>query len=206
MEATRAFIAKFANPWEQLTFQYSATHAQAAGKFNVHEDRYLLCLAHKFGYGNWDQVKAAIRRSDRFRFDYFLRSCNAADLGKRCEALMKAAEKENLEWDKRQNQLSHDRRDQSEREAEEERRVAEERERASKLGDFQSRLAEETRKLADLRNNKGKLRQGLADATAAGANGGGPMDGGGAAGDNYSRQMASLAREQHGGHGGGGGG
>lgn len=29
-------------------------------------DRYLLCLAHKYGYGNWDLVKAAIRRSDRY--------------------------------------------------------------------------------------------------------------------------------------------
>lgn len=37
----------------------------------------------------------------RFRFDYFLRSCSADALGKRCEALMKAAEKEDAEWHKR---------------------------------------------------------------------------------------------------------
>ncbi|CAN0505599.1 unnamed protein product, partial [Scytosiphon promiscuus] len=39
--------------------------------------------------------------SVRFRFDYFLRSCSADALGKRCEALMKAAEKEDAEWHKR---------------------------------------------------------------------------------------------------------
>lgn len=38
---------------------------------------------------------------NRFRFDYFLRSCSADALGKRCEALMKAAEKEDAEWHKR---------------------------------------------------------------------------------------------------------
>jgi hypothetical protein len=36
----------------------------------------------------------AIRRCDRFRFDYFLRSCTADNLGKRCEQLMRAAESE----------------------------------------------------------------------------------------------------------------
>ncbi|CAM9796341.1 unnamed protein product, partial [Ectocarpus sp. 12 AP-2014] len=62
MGATKSFISKFANPWEQLTFQYTGTQGKV---FNAHEDRYLLCLAHKYGYGNWDLVKAAIRRSDR---------------------------------------------------------------------------------------------------------------------------------------------
>lgn len=53
-------------------------------------------------------VSAILRQSigishhyDRFRFDYFLRSCSADALGKRCEALMKAAEKEDAEWHKR---------------------------------------------------------------------------------------------------------
>ena len=36
----------------------------------------------------------AIRRNPAFRFDYFLRSISVDLLGKRCEQLMKAAEKE----------------------------------------------------------------------------------------------------------------
>ena len=55
-------------------------------------DRYLLCFTNHYGYGNWEDVRMAIRRCDRFRFDYFLRSCTADNLGKRCEQLMRAAE------------------------------------------------------------------------------------------------------------------
>ncbi|CAM9130728.1 unnamed protein product [Ectocarpus sp. 12 AP-2014] len=146
MGATKSFISKFANPWEQLTFQYTGTQGKV---FNAHEDRYLLCLAHKYGYGNWDLVKAAIRRSDsRFRFDYFLRSCSADALGKRCEALMKAAEKEDAEWHKsRQGTERGAGPGGSERLAEEERRRVAERERHNSYKDFQGKVEKETGKV-----------------------------------------------------------
>ncbi|CAM9293074.1 unnamed protein product, partial [Ectocarpus sp. 4 AP-2014] len=146
MGATKSFISKFANPWEQLTFQYTGTQGKV---FNAHEDRYLLCLAHKYGYGNWDLVKAAIRRSDRFRFDYFLRSCSADALGKRCEALMKAAEKEDAEWHKsRQGTERGAGPGGSERLAEEERRRVAERERHNSYKDFQGKVEKETGKVS----------------------------------------------------------
>eukprot|EP00543_Licmophora_paradoxa_P000059 CAMPEP_0202451678 /NCGR_PEP_ID=MMETSP1360-20130828/10063_1 /ASSEMBLY_ACC=CAM_ASM_000848 /TAXON_ID=515479 /ORGANISM="Licmophora paradoxa, Strain CCMP2313" /LENGTH=392 /DNA_ID=CAMNT_0049070309 /DNA_START=132 /DNA_END=1310 /DNA_ORIENTATION=- len=62
--------------------------------FTAEEDRYLLCWTHKFGYGQWEAIKMSIRRSPEFRFDYFLRSLPVELIGRRCEQLMKAAEKE----------------------------------------------------------------------------------------------------------------
>lgn len=38
MGATKSFISKFANPWEQLTFHYTGTQGKV---FNAHEDRCL---------------------------------------------------------------------------------------------------------------------------------------------------------------------
>ena len=48
----------------------------------------------QYGYGQWEAVKMAVRRSPNFRFDYFLRSLPSELIGRRCEQLMKAAEKE----------------------------------------------------------------------------------------------------------------
>ena len=36
MGATKSFISKFNNPWEQLTFHYTGTQGKV---FNAHEDR-----------------------------------------------------------------------------------------------------------------------------------------------------------------------
>lgn len=48
----------------------------------------------QYGYGQWMAIKFAIRRNPTFRFNYFLRSLPIDQLGRRCEQLMKAAEKE----------------------------------------------------------------------------------------------------------------
>lgn len=48
----------------------------------------------KFGYGQWQAVRLAVRRSPLFRFDYFLRSLPVEQIGRRCEQLMRFAEKE----------------------------------------------------------------------------------------------------------------
>ena len=115
--ATEHFVCLFDNPWEELEF----THVNMKDKvFTAEEDRHLLCWAHKvitntiyhqtksmipqnfnpssishqYGYGQWDAVKMAIRRSPHFRFDYYLRSLPIEVIGRRCEQLMKASEKE----------------------------------------------------------------------------------------------------------------
>ena len=93
--ATAKLISMFDNPWDELTF---TTQGRI---YNAAEDRFLLCLTHLHGYGNWDLVRSSIRRSEHFRFDFYLQSCTAEALGKRCEALMRAAEREVLEIDRK---------------------------------------------------------------------------------------------------------
>lgn len=78
--ATAKLIGMFEDPWEELSFRNSG----AAGRmFTSVEDRYLLCLTHLHGYGSWDEVRNSIRRSERFRFDFFLQSCSTDTIGKR---------------------------------------------------------------------------------------------------------------------------
>ena len=102
-DATGRLIGMFADPWEELCFR----HVGAQGRvFHSIEDRYLLCLTHLHGYGNWDRVRSSIRRCERFRFDYYLLSCSAETLGKRCESLMRMAEKELAEMDKKKTVAS----------------------------------------------------------------------------------------------------
>jgi hypothetical protein len=48
----------------------------------------------QYGYGQWQAIKTVIRRNPNFRFDYFIRSLPVDLLGRRCEQLMRAAEKE----------------------------------------------------------------------------------------------------------------
>jgi len=88
---TATLISLFENPWTDLEINHTQFKDKA---FSAEEDRYLLCWTHKFGYGQWEAIKLAIRRSPAFRFDYFLRSLPIEALGKRCEQLMKAAERE----------------------------------------------------------------------------------------------------------------
>lgn len=84
-------ISLFENPWNELEL----TNTQYKDKtFTAEEDRYLICWTHKYGYGQWEAIKMAIRRCPAFRFDYFLRSLPAEAIGKRCEQLLRAVERE----------------------------------------------------------------------------------------------------------------
>ena len=96
--ATAKLISLFEDPWEQLTFRNVGNQGRI---YNAAEDRFLLCLTHLHGYGSWDLVRSSIRRSEHFRFDFYLQSCTADALGKRCEVLMKAAERELAEIEKK---------------------------------------------------------------------------------------------------------
>lgn len=112
---TRILLSLFDNPWQELEFTYVNCKDKM---FTAEEDRYLLCwtrkvskpagfsvvlslhhtntsmFALKYGYGQWQAIRIAIRRNPVFRFNYFLRSLPIEHLARRCEQLMKAAEKE----------------------------------------------------------------------------------------------------------------
>lgn len=102
-DATARLIAMFDDPWEELTFRNVGNVNRI---FTAVEDRFLLCLTHLHGYGSWDQVRNSIRRCERFRFDFYLQSCSAETLGKRCELLMRAAERELLEIERKRQSTS----------------------------------------------------------------------------------------------------
>jgi SWI/SNF-related matrix-associated actin-dependent regulator of chromatin subfamily A member 5 len=46
------------------------------------------------GYGNWDEVKREIRKSWRFRFDWFFKSRTPSELQRRTDTLIRLIEKE----------------------------------------------------------------------------------------------------------------
>ena len=50
---TTTQVARFKNPWEELTFQYAGQQGKERA-YSSEEDRYLLCFTNHYGYGNWE--------------------------------------------------------------------------------------------------------------------------------------------------------
>ena len=76
---------------QQLRFVYG----QNKGKnYTEEEDRFLLCALPSVGYGNWDEMKACIRRHWLFRFDWFFKSRTPTELGRRVEQLVRLVQEE----------------------------------------------------------------------------------------------------------------
>lgn len=67
---------------------------QKSKYFSREADILLLCLTHEIGYGKWSQIKHAIRRDNRVRFDHLLMSRNEVELQRRVDILVKTIEKE----------------------------------------------------------------------------------------------------------------
>ena len=86
--AASEVVSRFEDPWEDLKFHWGLHQAR---NYNTLEDRFLLCLTSMYGHGEWDEVRKWVRRSETFRFDFFMQCCNDDTLGRRCEKLMKAA-------------------------------------------------------------------------------------------------------------------
>jgi SWI/SNF-related matrix-associated actin-dependent regulator of chromatin subfamily A member 5 len=42
--------------------------------FTEDEDKFLLVSLHRLGYGNWEDLKSAIRTSWMFRFDWYAKT------------------------------------------------------------------------------------------------------------------------------------
>ena len=88
-----AKVKRHRRPFDSLTLTYPAPQRI----YTAEEDRFLLCTLSTQGYGNWEEIKAEVRRSWMFRFDWFLKSRTAAELQKRADYLIKLVEKENEE-------------------------------------------------------------------------------------------------------------
>ncbi|CAL0330673.1 unnamed protein product [Lupinus luteus] len=101
MKAIGKKLDRYNNPWQELKIQYG----QNKGKlYNEECDRFMICMVHKLGYGNWDVLKAAFRMSPLFRFDWFVKSRTTQELTRRCDTLIRLVEKENQEYDERERQ------------------------------------------------------------------------------------------------------
>ena len=98
MQAIKGKMERYRNPWLELKIQYGPNKGKA---YTEEEDRFLLCMMHKLGYGAWDEMKAEIRKSWRFRFDWFFKSRTPQELGRRCDTLIRLVEKETEEADAR---------------------------------------------------------------------------------------------------------
>ncbi|XP_073276124.1 probable chromatin-remodeling complex ATPase chain [Primulina huaijiensis] len=99
MKAIAKKLNRYKNPWLELKIQ----HGQNKGKlYNEECDRFMICMIHKLGYGNWDELKAAFRTSPLFRFDWFVKSRTTQEIARRCDALIRLVEKENEEYDERE--------------------------------------------------------------------------------------------------------
>ncbi|KAL8128856.1 hypothetical protein V2J09_018011 [Rumex salicifolius] len=101
MKAIGKKLDRYKNPWLELKIQYG----QNKGKlYNEECDRFMICMVHKLGYGNWDELKAAFRTSPLFRFDWFVKSRTTQELARRCDTLVRLIERENQEYDERERQ------------------------------------------------------------------------------------------------------
>ena len=89
--AVAAKLAAYRNPWQELRLAYGQNKGKA---YTEEEDRFILCTIHELGYGAWDELKAAVRASWRFRFDWFFKSRTPAELNRRCDTLIRLVEKE----------------------------------------------------------------------------------------------------------------
>uniref|UniRef100_K3WIC8 Chromatin-remodeling complex ATPase chain n=1 Tax=Globisporangium ultimum (strain ATCC 200006 / CBS 805.95 / DAOM BR144) TaxID=431595 RepID=K3WIC8_GLOUD len=93
-EETARKVNRYSNPWEDMPINYQGKGGKV---FTEEEDRVLLCLVNKFGYGSWEKIKEEISSLEIFSFDYYLRSRTAAELGRRCDSLMRICEKDNAD-------------------------------------------------------------------------------------------------------------
>ncbi|TMW56088.1 hypothetical protein Poli38472_008736 [Pythium oligandrum] len=93
-EETAKKVARYENPWDDMPINYQGKGGKV---FTEEEDRILLCLVNKYGYGAWEKIKHEICSLEMFAFDYYLRSRTAAEIGRRCDALMRISERDNAD-------------------------------------------------------------------------------------------------------------
>ena len=69
--------------------------------FTLENDRLLICLTKCVGYGNWEELKALIRKSQYCKFDYVLKTRTCGELQRRVDSLIRILEKDEEERKKK---------------------------------------------------------------------------------------------------------
>lgn len=102
--ALEAKMARYRAPFHQLRLLYGTNKGK---NYMEEEDRFLVCMLHKLGFDRenvYEELRAAIRASPQFRFDWFLKSRTAMELQRRCNTLITLIERENQELEERERQ------------------------------------------------------------------------------------------------------
>jgi len=95
-KALAAKVARHKNPFQTLSIIYNTSTGKTKS-YTEEEDRFLICMMAKLGYGNWDALRLEIRKAWQFRFDWFIKTRTPVELQRRCETLIRLIEKENEE-------------------------------------------------------------------------------------------------------------
>lgn len=85
-------INRYENAWKDLDIAYGSSRSKV---FVDEEDRWLVCMTNKLGYGRWDDLKMEVRKTFLFRFNWFMKSRTPSELKRRVDALIRLVEKEN---------------------------------------------------------------------------------------------------------------
>lgn len=100
--ALDAKMARYRAPFHQLRIAYGTNKGK---NYMEDEDRFLVCMLHKLGFDRenvYEELRAAVRASPQFRFDWFLKSRTAMELQRRCNTLITLIERENAELEERE--------------------------------------------------------------------------------------------------------
>ncbi|KAJ8908028.1 hypothetical protein NDN08_008125 [Rhodosorus marinus] len=87
-------VDRYDEPVKELEIPYSGNKGR---QFIEEEDRWLILAVNRLGYGRWEELKAEVRRSPEFRFNWFIKSRTAVELKRRLDILVRVIEKENEE-------------------------------------------------------------------------------------------------------------
>lgn len=87
----RQKVKQYQNALEDMNLLFAN---QKSKFFTKESDVILLCLTDKLGFGNWTEIKRALRRENRCRFDNLLISRTEEELKKRVIYLVQTLEKE----------------------------------------------------------------------------------------------------------------
>lgn len=100
--ALDAKMARYRAPFHQLRISYGTNKGK---NYMEEEDRFLVCMLHKLGFDRenvYEELRAAVRGSPQFRFDWFLKSRTAMELQRRCNTLITLIERENAELEEKE--------------------------------------------------------------------------------------------------------
>ncbi|CAN8065519.1 unnamed protein product [Agarophyton chilense] len=92
--AIRLKVNRYENAWKELDVVYAHNRSKT---FIDEEDRWLVCMTDKLGYGKWEDIKLEVRRAWQFRFNWWFKSRTPVELKRRVDVLVRLIEKENEE-------------------------------------------------------------------------------------------------------------